>query len=803
MTLVVAAMGYGKTNAVRNFLEEIKADYVWLSVESDDTSANIFWDTLTRHIIDNDPVIGKHLNNLGVPLSAADRHRVFDLLEEWTFQQNKILVVDDYHFVDSPELDLLLEKLVRKRINGLHLLIISRRRPSMNIQELQLKGYCHRLKSALFELSQDEISEYFRLYGCDISDATAKLVHTMTEGWIAAVYLVCQRYLDSGRLETGIDLYELINTTILGRYTEKEKRLLMSLSILDSFSISQAVYITKNRLAPGIIHKLSSDSSFIRFDERSQKYYMHNILAGHLRGLLEEQTDQSEILSLYKRSGQWNLDHGHILTGMKLLLKAKEFNLLMQEFEKPSITRILDTATQDIVNLVEQIPPEVKYRHPLAYLTYVDLYLTKVDIEVGARLLAEVETYYQKDNATPPAVKKCIAGEIELIRSFLFFNDISKMHECQQKAHDLLGGSSCIANKDMIFTFGCPSMLYLFHREKGGMLEVVEQMDKAMICYEELSHGCGKGCDSLIRAEYHLEKGELEPVEYYANKAVYKAQTTDQISIILCANLTVARLMAAKGNVQEARHQLDDLAYRIHEYNNPIYNNCLDLCFGYLGGVTGDPHSFSPWLQTGEMKQNEMFYHGLAYNYLVHARYVLLEKDYTKLEVICEEMSGLFSIFNNLLGHLHAHILDAIAKFRLVGMEKAKESLEHALAIGRTDDIVLPFAEYGNHIEEILIALASQSKTDAYLDKLVTATSRYRRNLEIAGMGNPQFVERLTERETEILKLLTEGHPSKEIGERLFIAEITVKKAITSIYRKLGVGSRAAAVRKSIELKLI
>ena len=384
LTLVVAAMGYGKTMAVRDFLDGIKAEYVWLGVESDETSANIVWDTLTRHITENEPAIGNRLNSLGVPFGAADRNRVFDLLEEWTYQASKILVLDDYHFVDSPQLDMLLERLVRKRINGLHLMIISRRRPAMNIQELQLKGYCHRLKSALFELSREEIGEYFRLFGREISDATAKQIYQITEGWITAVYLVCQSYLETGRLEAGVDLHELLNTTILGRYTEKEKRLLMSLSILDSFTLPQAVYITEDRLAPGIIHKLSRDSSFIPFDERSQRYSMHNIFAGHLKELLEEQVDPGEINALYRRSGEWNMDHGLILTGMKLLLQAKEFDLVMQEFEKPGITRILDTATQDIINVVEQIPVDVKYRHPLGYLAYADIYLTKVDMEGGA-----------------------------------------------------------------------------------------------------------------------------------------------------------------------------------------------------------------------------------------------------------------------------------------------------------------------------------------------------------------------------------------------------------------------------------
>jgi LuxR family maltose regulon positive regulatory protein len=50
LTVVVAAMGYGKTTAVRDFLDEEKARYVWLSVESDQASAPHIWNSLTRQL---------------------------------------------------------------------------------------------------------------------------------------------------------------------------------------------------------------------------------------------------------------------------------------------------------------------------------------------------------------------------------------------------------------------------------------------------------------------------------------------------------------------------------------------------------------------------------------------------------------------------------------------------------------------------------------------------------------------------------------------------------------------------------
>ena len=60
------------------------------------------------------------------------------------------------------------------------------------------------------------------------------------------------------------------------------------------------------------------------------------------------------------------------------------------------------------------------------------------------------------------------------------------------------------------------------------------------------------------------------------------------------------------------------------------------------------------------------------------------------------------------------------------------------------------------------------------------------------GDGDPERVKinMLTEREREIIRLLAEGLRNKQIGERLFISEITVRHHLTSIFNKLAVSDR-------------
>jgi len=61
----------------------------------------------------------------------------------------------------------------------------------------------------------------------------------------------------------------------------------------------------------------------------------------------------------------------------------------------------------------------------------------------------------------------------------------------------------------------------------------------------------------------------------------------------------------------------------------------------------------------------------------------------------------------------------------------------------------------------------------------------------------------LTDRELEVLKLLTEGENYSTIGEQLFISKNTVKGHIKNIYGKLHVNTRAEAVLKAYQTRII
>jgi DNA-binding NarL/FixJ family response regulator len=82
-------------------------------------------------------------------------------------------------------------------------------------------------------------------------------------------------------------------------------------------------------------------------------------------------------------------------------------------------------------------------------------------------------------------------------------------------------------------------------------------------------------------------------------------------------------------------------------------------------------------------------------------------------------------------------------------------------------------------------------------------TELMRTYLERAREGDPPPARAITDREEEVLKLVAEGHSTKEIAELLFISVKTVERHRSNILQKLGLRDRLELTRYAIRVGLI
>jgi LuxR family maltose regulon positive regulatory protein len=129
----------------------------------------------------------------------------------------------------------------------------------------------------------------------------------------------------------------------------------------------------------------------------------------------------------------------------------------------------------------------------------------------------------------------------------------------------------------------------------------------------------------------------------------------------------------------------------------------------------------------------------------------------------------------------------------------ALQALHRAVTMARPEGYVRLFLDEGPPMTAMLKALRKTRDAPAYVNHLIAATTT---TATPAPDAHP-LIEPLSERELSVLRLLGGDLGGPEIARQLFISLNTLRTHTKSIYAKLGVTSRQAAVNRAREVDLI
>jgi LuxR family maltose regulon positive regulatory protein len=152
-------------------------------------------------------------------------------------------------------------------------------------------------------------------------------------------------------------------------------------------------------------------------------------------------------------------------------------------------------------------------------------------------------------------------------------------------------------------------------------------------------------------------------------------------------------------------------------------------------------------------------------------------------------------------------VLRAWALYSQGMLPQAAAVLVEALRLGRPEACVRMFVEEGSWMVDLLnYALEKQEIPGPDLQeyaRLLLAACDTRGFASPSKVRPCPLVEPLTPRELEVLGLMTQGKTNREIAETLVVVVGTVRAHTASIYQKLDVGNRTAAVARGRELSLV
>jgi DNA-binding NarL/FixJ family response regulator len=186
------------------------------------------------------------------------------------------------------------------------------------------------------------------------------------------------------------------------------------------------------------------------------------------------------------------------------------------------------------------------------------------------------------------------------------------------------------------------------------------------------------------------------------------------------------------------------------------------------------------------------------------------------LEVVAEAGDGAEAVERALADDVHLAILD-VTMPRLTGIQAARELTQRKPEL-RT--LILSMHDNERYFFEALRAGASgyvlKSVADRDLVEACRATMRgepfvypeavkalIRDHLERAKEGEALPDDPLSPRESEIVKLIAEGHTSRDIADTLVISEKTVERHRANILEKLGMRDRVELTRYAIRRGLV
>jgi LuxR family maltose regulon positive regulatory protein len=314
LTLISAPAGFGKTTLLSEWVATLtpgpspsgRGDEVrvaWLSLDEGDNNPTRFLTYLVAALQTLPPKTGGANIGAGVlavlqsPQPPSTESILTTLLNEiTTISDSFILVLDDYHVVDSKPVDQALTFLVEHQPPRMHLVIATREDPPLPLARLRVRGQLTEMRLADLRFTPAEAAEFLnRMMGLKLSADDIAALETRTEGWIAGLQLAALSMQGRSDAASFIQAFtgshrfvlDYLVEEVLERQPERVRSFLLQTSILDRLSSSLCNAITGLEDCKAMLEALERGNLFIvPLDDQRQWYRYHHLFADVLQAHL-------------------------------------------------------------------------------------------------------------------------------------------------------------------------------------------------------------------------------------------------------------------------------------------------------------------------------------------------------------------------------------------------------------------------------------------------------------------------------------------------------------------------------------
>ncbi len=753
------------------------------------------------------------------------------------------LVIDDVHELNSPEALALLTRLLANLPPNVHTILATRRDLPLRLHQLRLAGELAEIRAADLRFSERETRELLDASGIALSDAGAALLHERTEGWAAGLRLAVislaghpdpERFVAefSGSDRT---VAEYLLAEMLERQPEDVQQLLLRTSLLDRVNGELADLLTGRPGSEGILLELEDANALVVSLDPERTWFRYHHLLGDFLRLELRRTPPEEVPGLHRRAAAWFAEHGQVVDAIWHTEAAGDWAVAARLLADHSFSLTLDGQAQTIHALLRAFPQGADLPE-LALVRAADG-LLHGRLDEAAAHLAVAESYIE--TAPPDRQRRLqvaiaslqlslarrrghLAGVIEQA-SFLASPVSGQSDEDIALDSDLRAVALMNLGTLEAWSLGLPDAER--HLEEGAVLaRRIGRPYLEVACLAQL------GFASRIRS-FATTRRRCQEAIALADRHGWGAEP-----VIAPALVTLAGNLVWTGEFDEGERWLRRTERALQTDSGPDIRQLLHLATGRLHAGRGRHHEVLQELSAAERLQSQLAgSHALAnqvtgWMLTTQARLGMLGQAHTALATLSDERASSGEIRNAraviclaegnpaaalgavqsvldgtapVIGYVTVVEADLLAglAYRAIGDQRAaNQAAERALALAEPDRLVLPFVMTGSG--ELLEALPRHETAHAALlaDILDVVHGASLAANEQSASPPP---EELSPGELRVLRYLPTNLSRPEIAGELSVSLSTVSTHIRSIYAKLQVRDRSAAVQRARELRLL
>jgi len=569
LTLVAAPAGFGKSTLASEWVRSSGRPTAWLSLDEEDAEINRFLCYVIaalQHVL---PTIGADIPSaLYSQQSPSIAALLTNLLNEIALTEHPfILVLDDYHRLDSPEVDRVLAFLVQHLPPPMHLLISTREDPPLPLAQLRARGELSEIRVADLRFGADEAAAFLNhSRGLHLSELDVSLLEQRTEGWVTGLQLAAISIREQQDPSAFIASFsgshqfvmDYLLEELLRHQPDKLQTFLLQTSMLerlngglcdavlnDAAGSSQAVldYLERNHLM------------LIALDNEHHWYRYHHLLADVLLGRLKNR-HADLIPRLHQRAGTWFAKQGMFVDAIHHLLKAPNPVEAAALCEKVYPTIEQNYQPRLWLQWMRALPEDEVLRRPVLVAAWAQALFDVGDLESGEWRLRQAEELLQNGTGTAsdPNQMDLLPATVAMSRTYLAqaHGDLSStIHYADQVL-------ACLPEQEKVKRGNCRILMSLAYFSQGQVKKADHLFNEGIDALKlagYFEHAIGA---VFVQADIHTTMGH---VQMAFDNCLQTEQFIDHLdSLPMGAEycyLSLSRIHRERGDLSKARDYLD------------------------------------------------------------------------------------------------------------------------------------------------------------------------------------------------------------------------------------------------------